>query len=99
MRQQEADECNEKSRVKQWQESLERALTIVTSNVVKATSKPDSRQQNSLRSDIRKRINTKKKAEIGGVQNSIESYQSHYQWVTKLNEFIVRTKEVPLWLS
>jgi superfamily II DNA or RNA helicase len=99
MRKQEAEEFNEKSQVKQWQEAVNSAIRIVTSNVIGMMSKVGVRNQSNLSGDIKKRINTRKKIELGAVQNTVESYRSHYQWLKRLEEKLAETKEVPLWLS
>jgi hypothetical protein len=99
MRKQEAEELNQKSQVKQWQDAVDNAIRIVISNVIKMMSKANVRTQSNLSGDIKKRINTRKKIELGAVQNTVESYRAHYQWLKRLEERLSETKEVPLWLS
>lgn len=99
MRNREAEELNAKSQVKQWQDSVEHALRIVTSNAIKLINKAGARVQQSAFGDIKKRINTKKKKEIGSVQNTVESYRMHYDWLKRLESQMAASKEVPSWLA
>lgn len=99
MRREEAEELNEKSQVKQWQDSVESALRIVTSNAIKLSNKAGMRIQQSMFGDFKKRINARKKREIGSVQNTVESYRSHYQWLKRLESQMASSKEVPSWLA
>ena len=99
MRREEAEELNEKSQVKQWQDSVEAALRIVTSNAIKLINKSGARVQQSMSGDFKKRINARKKREIGSVQNTVESYRAHWQWLKRLESQMAASKEVPSWLA
>lgn len=99
MREQEAMIHNEKSTIKQWEESVNNALSVVTGNVIKLFKKCGTRVDRTLSGDIKKRINGRKKRDIGPKEKSIESCQLHYNWLKRLEVDLKETQEVPSWLS
>lgn len=99
MREQEAAIHNEKSTIKQWKEAVGNALTTVTANVIKLSKRNGARFDKSLFGDIKKRINGRKKRELGAVENDLKSYQAHYNWLKRLETSLKETREVPTWLA
>lgn len=99
MREQEALVHNEKSTIKQWEESVNNALSVVTGNVIKLFKQAGTRVDKTLSGDIKKRINGRKKRDIGAKEKSIESCQLHYKWLKRLEVDLRESKEVPTWLS
>lgn len=99
MREQEAVIHNEKSTIKQWEESVNIALSVLTGNVIKMLKKSGGRIDRSLSGDVKKRINGRKKRDIGQKEKSIESCQRHYNWLKRLEVELKETQEIPTWLS
>lgn len=99
MRAQEAALMNEKSIIKQWEEALKEALSVVTGNVIRLMSNGGVRNDRSLAGDIKKRINSRKKRDLGPVVKDVEVYTQHFRWLKALESEMKRTKEVPQWLG
>lgn len=99
MREQEAAIHNEKSTIKQWEESVNNALSVVTGNVIKLLKKSGTRIDKSLVGDLKKRINGRKKRDIGVKEKNIDSCKLHYAWLKRLDAELKANQEVPTWLS
>jgi superfamily II DNA or RNA helicase len=98
MRQHEADEFNQESRVTQWQEAVHAAVTAVTGRVIRMMVRNGVNIERSLAGDIKKRINTAKKRLFGEVRPDIEICRQHYHWLKQLEQEIIATG-LPSWLS
>ena len=98
MRQIEAAQHNEKSRIEQWRESVDAALSLVTSRVIKAMQRNGQRIEKSLPGDIKKRINQKKKTILGAVVKDQDILRKHYQWLQRLEASIIESG-IPAWLQ
>jgi superfamily II DNA or RNA helicase len=99
MREQEAASHNEKSTIKQWEESVKNALSTVAGNVVRLLRKNGASVDKSLAGDIKKRINGRKKREIGQIEKDIAAYKKHYNWLKNLEVSLKDSQEIPTWLS
>jgi len=97
LRSAEAIVFNEKAVVKQWQEAVNGAATTVTGNACKMLQKSGLRFDKALLGDLKKRINTKKKRDLGPLELSVDSLKKHYNWLTMLNKEVVN-EGVPQWL-
>lgn len=57
------------------------------------------RNDRSLAGDIKKRINSRKKRDLGPVVKDVDVYTQHFRWLKALESEMKRTKEVPQWLG
>lgn len=97
-RRQECQEHNEKAIIEQWNDSVTLSLSVVTGRVIKAMQKNGHRVDKSLAGDIKKRINTEKKKDIGEVKRNIDVLRKHYKWLQSLEVTII-DRGVPSWLE
>lgn len=97
MREREADEHNEKSEINQLKDRVGEALTIATSNVIRCTKANGLRVDRSFYADVKRRINSRKKLEIGEISKSKEVYSQHYQWLHRFNKQLEQDGGVPEW--
>jgi superfamily II DNA or RNA helicase len=93
-----ANDYNEKSKVAQWQDSVNGAVSNVTGIVVALMRGADIRIEKSLIGDIKKRINQRKRAACGPVAADIETCKKHYDWTLALAKELRATKKIPPWL-
>ncbi len=98
MREQESEVINEKSVVKQLKDSVDQALSVLCGNVIRLMKQNGFRIDRTFISDLKKRINAKKKREIGAVVTDADVYRKHYEWIKRLELQIKDTREVPQWL-
>ena len=96
MRRQDAEQHNERSMVEQWNQQVENALSTVARRVARRLS--PGRSDKALIGDIRKRINTRKKRAIGGIEKDVTTLRSHWDWLRDLDREVCQ-KEVPAWLA
>jgi superfamily II DNA or RNA helicase len=98
MKREEAERFNDRSLVEQWKRSVEEALSYVTRRVIR-TMLPDeaSRVDKNLVGDIKKRINTRKKREIGAIDKDVQLLQQHYRWLKCLETELIEGG-IPQWL-
>lgn len=97
MRSVEAEAQNEPAKIAQWKESVDTAVGAVTHRVIKMMHKNGVRPEKSLIGDIKRRINSVKKAKFGPVQPDVEICRQHYRWLKRLEIEIIE-KGVPSWL-
>lgn len=97
MRARESEIHNERASIVQWEDAVKNAMTTITGNIIRILTRSGVRTDKAIAGDIKKRINTKKKSELGSAEKSIESLQRHYNWLNRLNECIQK-EGVPLWL-
>ena len=97
MRSREAEVHNERASILQWEDAVKNAMTTITGNVIRVLTKSGIRIDKAIAGDIKKRINTKKKFDLGSAEKSVRSLQQHYNWLTQLNE-VIQKEGVPLWL-
>jgi len=97
MRSQEAELLNEKSVILQWEDSVKGAMTATTGNVIGMMTLSGTRVEKSMIGDIKKRINTRKKRDIGSAERTVQSLKKHYQWIASLNNTLA-VEGLPLWL-
>lgn len=98
MQSEEAQIHNERSVISQWEEQVNRAASTATSNVLKLHTKSGMRIDKALVGDVKKRINARKKRDLGVAEKSIESLEKHYRWLTGLISLLVKEGVVPQWL-
>ena len=99
MRTEEAEACNERARLTQWEDALKSSVQVLTGNIIRLMKSNGARIERSLPGDIKRRINTRKKRSLGPVSRDIECLSKHYEWVKNLEREIGKTREVPTWLS
>lgn len=99
MKREEAEQFNDRSTVEQWKQSVEQALSYVARRVVRQML-PDesSRVDKSLVGDIRKRINSRKKRELGAVDKDVQLLKRHYAWLKRLESELIEGG-IPQWLA
>ena len=98
MRNVEAEEHNERSRIMQYKDSVDSALSVVTGRIIKTMQKNGQYIEKSLPGDIKKRINGQKKRICGAVTNELETLRRHYQWLQALESNII-AGGIPEWLQ
>lgn len=99
MRKREAELMDEKSVIQQWKDSVDRAVSVLTGNIIKIQTAKGVRVEKSMRGDIKKRINTRKKRDLGAIDNDKDLLKLHYDWVKRLETEIKTAKGVPSWLA
>lgn len=97
MKHKELENGNDRSIVAQWKESVSATLGIVTQNTIKAIYGDKGRLPSSMAGEIMRKINTRKKREIGAVDQDVTLLKQHYEWLKNLNSALVKG-EVPQWL-
>jgi hypothetical protein len=98
MRALEAEQMNEKSIVKQWKDKVEDALSVVTGNVIRMAKSNGLRVEKGFFTDVKKRINGRKKREIGAIEIDVEVYRRHYEWLKRFETQLKATRVMPEWL-
>ena len=93
----ESEQFNEESIVKQWQEQVGNATTKVTGLAIRILY-ADQRHEKSAPGDIKKRINSRKRREVGAVAPDIDVCKAHYKWIKSLERELLNG-EVPQWLK
>ena len=79
---------NERASILQLEDAVKNAMTTITGNVIRVLTKSGIRIDKAIAGDIKKRINTRKRKDIGSAEKSIASLQQHYSWLTRLNSQI-----------
>ena len=96
MRREESERFNDRSSVEQWDQQVQNALSTVARRVARKMC--PGRSDKQLIGDIRKRINTKKKRSIGGIEKDVQTLRRHWDWLVALDRE-VKNQEVPSWLA
>ena len=96
MRREESERFNDRSSVEQWDQQVQNALSTVARRVARKMC--PGRSDKQLIGDIRKRINTKKKRSIGGIEKDVQTLRRHWHWLVALDRE-VKNQEVPSWLA
>ncbi len=97
MRAREAEQLNDRSVVEQWIDKVGYALSRVTSLVIRVIN-DGNRYDKSLPGDIKKRINSRKKKEVGALDKDAELAKQHYYWLADLEALILKSG-LPSWLA
>lgn len=97
MKQRELEQFNDRSIVEQWKEKVGAASGLVTSRAIKAIYGSKGRLPASIAGEMKKRINSRKKRELGGVDQDVDLLRRHYQWLQRLEQQLIKG-EVPQWL-
>jgi superfamily II DNA or RNA helicase len=86
----------------QKRQQLESALSKIAGLVIRRLSASGMRIERTLAGDLRRRINTRKKLELGAVPDADDSeLDRHWQWIKRLEQKIVGSPGldgVPQWL-
>ena len=98
MRSQDAEVHSERSVILQWEQSLREAVSTATGNAIGLLTKSGVRFEKSMAGDVKKRIHSRKRRDLGSAERTIESLRSHYRWIARLNEEMRSKGEVPQWL-
>jgi hypothetical protein len=98
MRSREAERHNEGATIKQWRESVNQALSVVASRVIKVATGKGLRIEKSFAGDIKKRINRMKKIRCGELTEDLDVCKMHYKFLKDLESEII-TNGVPSWLQ
>jgi hypothetical protein len=96
MRREESERFNDRSSVEQLDQQVQNALSVVARRVARKIC--PGRSDKQLIGDIRKRINTKKKRSIGGIERDVQILRRHWDWLVALDRE-VKNQEVPSWLA
>jgi hypothetical protein len=97
MKRKELEVGNDRSVVAQWKENVGATLGVVTRNALQAMYGQKGRLPSSMAGEIKRKINTRKKRELGGVDQDVALLRQHYQWLNTLNQSLING-EVPSWL-
>lgn len=97
MKQRELEQFNERSTVEQWKEKVGTATGLVTSRAIKAIYGVKGRLPATVAGELKKRINSRKKRELGSVDQDVNLLRRHYQWLRQLEQELLQG-EVPQWL-
>lgn len=98
MRREEAERFNDRATVEQWSEAVNNALSIVTRRTVQLMTTPGVRVDKNLIGDIKKRINSRKKRSLGGVDRDVQNLRKHYNWLKALETELIQGA-APSWLQ
>lgn len=97
MKQRELEQFNERSIVEQWKEKVGAATGLVTSRAIKVIYGSKGRLPATMAGELKKRINSRKKREVGAVDQDVNLLRRHYQWLQQLEQELIKG-EVPQWL-
>jgi type I site-specific restriction endonuclease len=98
MRSQEAEVHNERSVILQWEQMLKDAASATTGTALKLLTQAGSRVDKTLIGDIKKRIYSRKKRDLGSAERNVDSLKMHYNWLQRLNNTMISERVVPQWL-
>jgi len=98
MRSQEAEVHNERSVILQWEQTLNDAASATTGTAMKLLTQRGSRVDKALIGDIKKRIYSRKKRDLGAAERNVDSLKMHYTGLQRLNNTMIQEKVVPQWL-
>lgn len=99
MRSQEAEVHNEKSTILQWEEQVKNAVSTATGNAIRLLTRNGFRVDKSMIGDVKKRIYSRKKRDLGAAEKNVDSLKKHYQWLVALNIGMTAEGTVPSWLK
>ena len=99
LRREEAEQNNQKSIIAQYEQQVQNALSSVAGLVFsKMAQAAGARLDKAIRGDVMKRINTKKKILLGGLERDAEVLNKHWHWLKSLYDEI-KNKGIPSWLQ
>jgi hypothetical protein len=98
MKREEAERFNDRASVEQWRDAVEQALSVVARRAARLLTAPGARMDRSLLGDLRKRINTRKKRVLGGVDRDVQLLRQHYDWLKRLETELIEGG-IPGWLQ
>jgi hypothetical protein len=98
MKRKEAEMFNDRSLVEQWKSSVDKALGYVSRRVIFEMMPNATRVDRGLSGDIRRRINTRKKFELGAVDKDVALLKKHWHWLKDLERQLIKG-EIPQWLQ
>lgn len=98
MRERETQSFDEKAIVAQWQEKVNLAVQKLSGRVLRMRVGRNGIVEKSIPGDIKRRINSQKKYEIGQIENNVDCLRKHWAWLRKLEQDVARIG-LPLWLQ
>lgn len=98
LRRSEAERFNATAVLQQWRNLVQQAVNVCVNKAVRMMVKAGQRHERSLVGDIKKRIQSRKKAALGPIDEAeVVDLKRHYQWCRNLEQQIV-TAGLPEWL-
>ncbi len=97
-RKQASQVVNERSKIEQWKETLANALSLVARKAALKMTAEGARMDKNLIGDVKKRINSRKKAYLGAVDADVDLLSKHYNWLLNLEKQII-SEGNPSWLQ
>lgn len=97
MKHKELEQGNDRSVVAQWKNTVNSTSGIVTKNAMEAIYGKKGRLPSSMAGEIKRKINTEKKKQLGAVDQDVALLKKHYQWLNALNQSLING-DVPQWL-
>lgn len=97
MRRREAEEQDEESIISQWRDAVNNATSAVT-GLARKVLFPQDRFEKTVIGDLKRRINSRKKMDLGPIRPDVEVCRNHYRWIKSLERKLL-AGEVPSWLQ
>lgn len=99
MRSKEAQTYNHESTVAQLKQQVHQAHRNLVGKVIKLTkAQPSARHPKDLAGDIAKRINIRKKKELGEIEPDPDVLRKHWNWLVSLDKEL-KANGIPSWLQ
>lgn len=98
IRKKEADEFNQASSIRQLKESVDKAVGALASKIIRKTYSREQSIPRSAIGDVKKSINSKKKAACGEIQLDKDVCMKHWSWIKNF-EAQIKEQGVPTWLA
>lgn len=99
MRAREADANNAQSVLMQLEDAVKSGMTYVTQRAIRLMVGKETRVERSYAGDVKRRINSRKKYELGAIARDEEVLRKHYKWIKNLEVELVTHEEIPSWLA
>ena len=97
MKRRELEQFNDRSIVEQWKEKVNAASGLVTSRAIRAIYGSRGRLPASIAGELKRRINSRKKRDLGAVDQDVNLLRRHYHWLQQLEQQII-AGDIPQWL-
>ena len=99
MKNKEAEQCDIKSVVMQYDDRVEGAAKAFTGLVMRALKSKGYNITKKTAGEVKTRLNIQKKKICGEKQQNVDSLRMHYQFLQQAHARLVETKELPQWLG
>lgn len=90
---------NDQTEVEQWKDAVKNGVSVLAGRIMRMATKGGLRPEKGNVGDIMRRINTRKKYELGEIKNDKGCCETHYKWIKRLEETIINTNSIPSWVS